>query len=115
MRRKALDLLSRFSYINQPVKVRKRHRGIGGQVVTLRDVFWHKEEPWGVVQLPSGTRTAIPLAWTDIPKKVFPSRMTTPQIDAIRLLEMSRLCQQLSSRPARPSKRKRWRKSVKAK
>ena len=107
MRRKALDLFSRFSFVNQPVEVRKRQREIGGQVVTLREVFWHKEEPSGVVQLPSGARTAIPLAWTDIPKKAFPFRMTTPQIDAVRLLEMSRLCQQLNSRAAKPRKQKR--------
>jgi hypothetical protein len=115
MRQKALDLLSRFSYINGPVKITKRCRPLGGQVVTLRDLFWHKEEPWGVVQLQSGTRTAIPLSWTDLPKDAFPTRMSAPQIDALRLLEMSRFLQQVNTKTTKSTKRKPQRKSTRAK
>ncbi len=79
---------------------------MGGQVVTLRDVFWHKEEPWGVVQLRSGMRTAIPLLWTDVPEDVFPTRMPSPQIDALRLVEMSRFLQQMNPQTTRSTKRK---------
>jgi hypothetical protein len=107
MGQKALDLLSRFSYINRPVKITKRCCPMGGQVATLRDLFWHKEEPWGVVQLQSGTRTAIPLAWTDIPTKVYPSRKTSPQVDALRLLGMARFLQKMTTKTTRAAQRKR--------
>lgn len=106
MRQKALALLSDFSYIGRPLKIIKRRRGLGGQFGTLRDVFWHKEEPWGVVQLPSGKRTAVPLSWTDVPTKAVPVKKKLPLVDALRLLEMARFCQPLGSRTKRRRRRK---------
>lgn len=88
---------------------------MSGQVATLRDLFWHKEEPWGVLQLASGTRIAIPLSWTDIPKNVFPSRKESPQIDALRLLEMARFLQPRNAQTRKPTKQKRQRTSNKIK
>ena len=84
-------------------------------MVTLRDLFWHREEPWCVVQLQSGMRTAIPLAWTDLPKDVFPTRMSAPQIEASRLIEMSRYLQQMNAKTTKSTKRKPRRKSTRAK
>jgi hypothetical protein len=95
MRQKALAQLSDFSYIHQPVKIVRHRRKVGATIVTLRDYFWHKEEPWGVIDLPSGKRTAIPLSWTDIPKDKLPAVIRSPQLDARRLLEMAKFCQQL--------------------
>jgi hypothetical protein len=115
MRQKALDLLSRFSYINGPVKISKRCRPMSSQVATLRDLFWHKEEPWGVVQLQSGTRTAIPLSWTDLPQDAFPTRMSSPRIDALRLVEMSHFLQRMNAKTMPSTKRKPQHKSTRAK
>jgi hypothetical protein len=109
MRRKALALLSGFSYIDRPVKIIKHRRKVGGSLVTLCDFFWRKEEPWAVVQLSSGKRTAIPLEWTDVPKSAIPVLTAGPQIEALRLLEMAAFCQQLLSR----KKNKRRRRSSK--
>ena len=106
MGQKALALFPDFSYIGCPVKVIKQRRQAGGSIVTLRDCFWRKEDPWGVVQLPSGKRTAIPLASTDIPKEAMPVRKKKPQVDAPRLLEMARFCQQLPPPKKHPRRRK---------
>jgi hypothetical protein len=111
MGRKALALLSRFPYIGRPIKITKNRRQVGGSLATLRDCFWHKEEPWGVVQLPSGKKTAIPLTSTAIPINAMPVLMSSPQIDAMRLLEMARFCQHLPL----PKKRKRRHRSSKTK
>ena len=111
MRHKALALLSDFLYIGRPVKITKNRGKARGSLATLRDCFWHKEEPWGVVQLPSGKKVAIPLSSTDIPREALPVLVRTPQIDAMRLLEMARFCQQLPQ----PKDRKRRRRSSKKK
>jgi hypothetical protein len=97
MRQKALALLSSFPYIRRPIKITKNRRKVGGSLATLRDCFWHKEEPWGVVQLPSGKKTAIPLSSTDIPIDAIPVLTTSPQIDAMTLLEMAKFCQRFPS------------------
>jgi hypothetical protein len=104
MRQKALARLSDFAYITQPVKIVRHRREVGATIVTLRDYFWRKEEPWGVIDLPTGRRTAIPLAWTDIPKDKLPMLIRSPQLDALRLLEMATFCQQLPP-PKRHRKR----------
>ena len=87
------------------MKITKNCRKVGGSLATLRDCFWHKEEPWGVVQLPSGKKAAIPLASTDMPMEGLPVLMRSPQIDAMRLLEMAKFCQQLP--PPKNRKRRR--------
>jgi hypothetical protein len=83
MRQKALALLSDFSYINRPVKITKRRRKQCGQIGVVRDMFWRKEEPWIVLQLPVGTRIAIPLTWTDIPPELVPVKSTSPVLDPL--------------------------------
>ena len=105
MRQKALVLLSDFSYIGRPVKITKNRGQVGGSLATLRDCFWREEKPWGVVQLPSGKRAAVPLSATDIPRTSLPVLSRTPQIDALRLLELAKFCQQLP--PPKPNKRRR--------
>jgi hypothetical protein len=87
------------------VKITKNRRQVGGALATLRDCFWHKEEPWGVVQLPSGKKAAVPLASTDIPREAFPVLMRSPQIDAMKLLEMAKFCQQLPASKKRQRRR----------
>jgi hypothetical protein len=104
MRQKALALLSGFRYIGRPIKINRNHGKFGGSLATLRDCFWRKEEPWGVVQLPSGKNAAVPLASTDIPREEWPVFIRSPQIDAMRLLELAKFCQQL---PAKQHKSRR--------
>lgn len=84
------------------MKIIKNRRKVGGSLATLRDCFWHKEELWGVVQLPSGKKAAVPLNSTDIPREALPVLMREPRIDAIRLLEMANFCQQLPRPKHRP-------------
>lgn len=105
MGQKALALLSDFSYIGRPVKIIRDQRSVGGSLATLRDCFWHMEEPWGVVQLPSGKKAALPLSSTDIPHEALPVLMKEPQIDATRLLNMAQFCQRLP-RPKRRERRR---------
>jgi hypothetical protein len=105
MRQKALALLSSFSYIGRPVKIINNHRKLGGSLATLRDCYWHKEEPWGVVQFPSGKKAAIPFTSMDIPSEAFPVLMRSPQIDAMRLLGLAMFCQQLPALKKRKRRR----------
>jgi hypothetical protein len=110
MRQKALALLSQFSYIGCPIKITQCGHASRGQVGALRDLFWHRDEPWGVVQFPSGTRFAVPLAWTDMPNEAVPGQKTSPQVDVQSLLKMAHFCQEL-----RPPKKTRRRTAAKAK
>ena len=92
------------------MKITKDRRKAGGSLATLRDYFWHKEEPWGVVQLPSGQKVALPLSSTDIPHEALPVLIKEPQIDATRLLEMAKFCQQLPGPKRRQRRHTRTRK-----
>jgi hypothetical protein len=55
--------------------------------------------------LSSGKKAAVPLASTDIPHEAFPVLIREPLIDAIRLLEMAKFCQQLP-RPKQHERRR---------
>jgi hypothetical protein len=112
MRQKALALLSGFSYIGRPVKITQRRRGLGNQLGTVRDLFWHKEEPWVVVQFSSGKRAAVPVSWTDVPSAEIPAKKNSPQADPARLLEMAKYCQQLTSAAVSKTRRQRRKRST---
>lgn len=77
---------------------------------TVRDFFWRKDEPWIVVQLPSGIRAAVPACWTDVPQEDIPVKQKSPLVDPSRLLQMARHCRELSTRAVAKPRRK-WRKT----
>src|SRR5439155_27150611 len=42
------------------VRICKRRRQVGSEFATFLDFFWREDEPWVVLRLPSGRRTAVP-------------------------------------------------------
>ncbi|MBN1510655.1 MAG: hypothetical protein JXB13_01445 [Phycisphaerae bacterium] len=93
--------------MGRPVKITRRRRSLGGQVGTVRDFFWRKDEAWIVVQLPSGIRAAVPACWTDVPREDIPAKQGSPLVDPSRLLELARYCRELSTRARAKPRRKR--------
>ena len=53
------------------VRIRKHRRQVGSEFATFLDFFWREDEPWVVLRLPSGRRTAVPASWTDLPTDCF--------------------------------------------
>jgi hypothetical protein len=70
---------------------------VGGEFAKFRDFFWREDEPWVVLQLPSGRRTAAPASWTDLPAESFPRHADQAKILPAALLEMARHCQNLQA------------------
>ena len=81
----------------------KHRRQVGGEFATFLDFFWREDEPWVVLQLANGQRTAVPASWTDLPAEGFaPTRGRTELLPSA-LLELTRYCQRLvPRRPKRP-------------
>jgi hypothetical protein len=80
-----------------PVRIIKHRRRVGGEFATGIDVFWREEEPWVVLQLPTGRRASIPAAWTDLPLDQFDVNEDRPEILPAGLLELARHCRGLQS------------------
>jgi hypothetical protein len=93
------------------VRIRKRRRQEGGEFVILRDYFWREDEPWVVVQLPSGRRMPVPVSSTDLPAASF-SREKEEQLLPTALIPLAQLCQtlRLSSKEQSVKRRMRNRK-----
>ena len=70
----------------------KYRRRVGGEFATSIDLFWREDEPWVVLQLPSGRRTAVPASWTDLTTERFPSGKGQPEILPSGLIELARHC-----------------------
>jgi hypothetical protein len=84
----------------------KYHRRIGGQVGTVRDLFWKGDEPWLVIQFTSGRRVAVAYGWTDLPPADCPTQTTAPEILPSGLLAMAIYWQSMQTRRRRkPSRR----------
>ena len=73
----------------------KHRRRVGGEFATLIDLFWREDEPWVVLQLPTGRRTAVPASWTDLATERFPSGKCQPEILPSSLLELAGYCRRL--------------------
>jgi hypothetical protein len=73
----------------------KHRRRVGGEFATSIDLFWREDEPWVVLQLPSGRRMAIPASWTDLPKEQLPSGKDQPKLLPSGLIELARHCRGL--------------------
>ena len=74
-----------------------RRHDVGSSFATVTDYFWREDNPWLVLQLPDGQRTAAPAAWTDLPAETFPLTRARPLLLADALPPMARLCQRLRS------------------
>jgi hypothetical protein len=81
-----------------------RRTDVGDRFATVTDYFWKEDDPWLVLQLPDGRRTAAPAAWTDLPDDTFPATQQRPQLLANALLPMAAMCQRL--RTPRSSRRR---------
>jgi hypothetical protein len=82
----------------------KHRRRVGGEFATSIDLFWREDEPWVVLQLPTGRRTAVPASWTDLTTERFPSGKDQPEILPLGLIELARHCHGL--RASRTSNRR---------
>ena len=82
-----------------------RRQDVGSLFATVTDYFWREDNPWLVLQLPDGRRTAAPSAWTDLPAESFPLTQDRPLLRADALPPMARLSQRL--RPIRSTRRRR--------
>lgn len=88
------------------VTIGKHRRQLGGDSGTVLDLFWREGQPWLVLQLPSGTRTAVPTSWTDLPPDALP---TTPQrllAHPSGLLALSQFCRRLDPMSRRRRRRR---------
>lgn len=74
--------------------MKHRHR-VGGEFATSIDLFWREDEPWVVLQLPSGRRMAVPASWTDLATEQFPSGKGKAEILPSGMLELARFCHRL--------------------
>jgi hypothetical protein len=77
------------------VKITLYRRRVGSEFATLIDLFWREDEPWILLRLPSGQRTAIPASWTDLPTDGLAATKTGPEILPAALRELMQYCQGL--------------------
>ena len=76
----------------------KHRRQVGGEFATFLDFFWREDEPWVVLQLANGQRTAVPASWTDLPAECFARTKGRPELLPSALLGLARYCQRLRPR-----------------
>jgi hypothetical protein len=86
------------SLLGRSVRIVKDHRRVGGQVGTVRDLFWKGDEPWLVIQLTSGRRVAVAYGWTDLPPDACPTPTIAPEILPSGLLAMATYWQGMKRR-----------------
>src|SRR5262245_531790 len=80
------------------VKIEKQRRQVGGEFASFLDLFWREDEPWVVLQMPNGQRTAVPASWTDLPAECFAQTKGRAELLPSALLELARYCQRLAPR-----------------
>jgi len=81
------------------VRICKQRRQVGSEFATFLDFFWREDEPWVVLRLPSGRRTALPASWTDLPTDCFAQAIGRAEILPSALRELAHYC--LNLRPVR--------------
>ena|SRR5437016_3842094 len=85
------------------VRICKHRRQVGSEFASFLDSFWREDEPWVVLQLPDGQRTAVPASWTDLPAEGLAPTKGRAALLPSALLELARYCQRLRQRqPKRP-------------
>jgi hypothetical protein len=87
-----------LSLLGRSVRIVKYHRRVGGQVGTVRDLFWKGDEPWLVIHLTSGRRVAVAYGWTDLPPDACPTQTIAPEILPSGLLAMATYWQGMKTR-----------------
>src|SRR5579885_2784945 len=83
------------------VRICKQRRQAGSEFASSLDSFWREDEPWVVLQLPDGQRTAVPASWTDLPAEGLARTTGRAELLPSALLELARYCQRLRQ-PKRP-------------
>jgi hypothetical protein len=83
------------------VRICKHRRQVGSEFARFLDSFWREDEPWVVLQLPDGQRTAVPASWTDLPAECFARTKGRAELLPSALLGLARYCQRLRH-PKRP-------------
>ena len=85
------------------VRICKHRRQVGSDIASFLDSFWREDEPWVVLQLPDGQRTAVPAWWTDLPAEGFALNPGRAELLPSALLGLARYCQRLRPRRQRRS------------
>ena len=80
------------------VRICKHRRQVGSEFASFLDSFWREDEPWVVLQLPDGQRTAVPASWTDLPAECFAQTQGQAELLPSALLGLARYCQRLRPR-----------------
>jgi len=96
------------SLLGRSVRIVKHHRRRGGQMGTVRDLFWKGDEPWLVIQLTSGCRVAVAYGWTDLPPDACPTQTIAPEILPSGLLAMAPYWQGMNTRRHTHRSRPQW-------
>jgi hypothetical protein len=96
------------SLLGRSVRIVKHHRRRGGQMGTVRDLFWKGDEPWLVIQLTSGCRVAVAYGWTDLPPDACPTQTIAPEILPSGLLAMATYWQGMNTRRHTHRSRPQW-------
>src|SRR6516162_6961085 len=89
------------SWRGQVVRIVRPRRRAGARLGTVRDGFWKGDEPWVVLQLPSGQRVAVAATWTDLARAAVPVKKTSPLLHPAGLMALARCCRELKARPRR--------------
>src|SRR5437762_8461550 len=84
------------------VRINKHRRQVGSEFARFLDSFWREDEPWVVLQLPDGQRTAVPASWTDLSAECLARTPGRAELLPSALLGLARYCQRL--RPRRPKR-----------
>src|SRR5262245_13044484 len=80
------------------VRICKHRRQVGSEFARFLDSFWREDEPWVVLQLPDGQRTAVPASWTDVPAECLARTQARAELLPSALLGLARYCQRLRPR-----------------
>jgi len=101
------------SVIGRYVRIVKHRRGLG-EFGTVHDWFWREDEPWVVLRLPSGSRVAVAVSWTDLPQDACLTRGNFPEVLSAGLGELAKFLQHMEfyhqEAPSRPRHKKKARK-----
>ena len=82
----------------------KHRRRLGGFGV-VKDLFWKRNEPWVVVQLPEGNRVAAAVSWTDLAQQAHLTKKNRPQLDPHGLIDLAKTVQAIKTRRRQKGKR----------
>jgi hypothetical protein len=88
------------------VRIRNHCRQVGSEFATFLDFFWREDEPWVVLRLPSGRRTAVPASWTDLAMDGFAQLVNRAEILPSALMGLAQYCLNLSRARGKGSRTK---------